>query len=263
MILLLLVSAPAHAYAVMEAFCSGLVVADTVPSAGATDVPVDTRLALVFGDGGCEPASGWTATLADAAGTDLPLGLGPGSDEPDDTWLIELYTEEGLASETEYVLTMTPPDAGEVAELGFTTGTGTVAGLTGVPSLRVEEARWSSESDRSYSGLVTLDLAMEPTEDPDGLSVIQVKDADRERGIQSFRVPEAGAMGVTVNWMDGRRPREVCPQVRQIDGAGVATEWSEPQCASVPLCGTASGPPALALVLLGLLAAARRTVRPR
>jgi hypothetical protein len=258
--LIVLLLASASAYPAPNFFCNGVVLADTVPSAGATGVPVDTRVAIVFGAGGCASARGWAASLADPAGNAVRLEEGPGSEIPDDTWLIELFADEPLAAETEYVLTMTPPDAGEVAEMGFTTGSGMVAGLTGAPALRVEDARWAGESDRSYAGLVSLDLVVEPAEDPDGLSVIQVRDADRDRGIQSFRVPAAGSMGVTVDWADGRRPAEVCPQVRQIDGAGVTTAWSEPECSSVPLCGTASGAPGLGLVLVGMLAAARRRV---
>ncbi len=262
--MLLLLLGSASAFALQEISCNGLDIVDTVPSNGATDVPVDVRVAVVFGEGGCVPALGTEVTLADADGTAIPVALGPGSDDPDGTWLIELVTDEAFVPETSYVVTMTPPFSGEVSQMGFTTGTGTVVGLTGTPSLRVEETRWESESERSWGGLVSLDLAIEPAEDPDGLSVVQVKDADRDdHGVQSFRVPASGAKHVTVSWIDGRRPDEVCPQVRQIDGKGVATEWSEPACADVPGCSTASGPPALGLALLGMLtAAARRRARP-
>lgn len=250
----------ASAFAVPEMHCSGLSLVDTVPSAEATGVPVDTRVALVFGEGGCVTASGWNAVLATADGVEI--GWLPGSD-PDEEWLLTLARDEPLAPDTAYVVTVTAEDE-EAIVFGFTTGTGTVAGITGEPTFEVTDTRWQAESDRSFDGLVSLDLAITPAADPDGLSVIQVRAPDfMHPDPRSYRVPADGPMAITANWMSGPTIDEMCVQVRQIDGLGVATDWSEPVCAAVDtgpaaICGTTSGASLGALVLAGLAGLIRR-----
>lgn len=254
----------AAAHAMPQIHCSGLALVDSVPSAEATGVPVDTRVALVFGEGGCFTPSGWDAVLTNADGAEV--GRLVHGDDPNEEWLLALTHDAPLAPDTAHVVTVTAEDE-ETVVFGFTTGSGTVAGITGEPRFEVTETRWQEDSDRSFSGLVSLDLAITPAEDPDGLSVIQVRAPDfMHPDPRSYRVPAEGPMTVTAHWMSGPAIEEMCVQVRQIDGLGIATEWSGKVCAAVdtgprPLCGTTRPTPALGLVLLGALGAAVRRRR--
>ncbi|MES2644920.1 MAG: Ig-like domain-containing protein [Myxococcota bacterium] len=251
MVLLFALVSPAHALRVV---CNGFDVTDTVPMTGAENVPVDARPAVTFAPG-CSGATDWSAVLArteDSVGIAFATGL---QDELDLSRLLEVFPEADLDPTTGYTLTLSSFE-GEAITAGFTTGTGRVAGLDGAPTVTVER----TTSDRA-NGALTVDLLVTPAADPDGLSILQVKDGALNRGVQSFVVPPTGDMTFPIVWGNSDQPDEVCPQVRQLDGAGVPTEWSTEACVAVAACGCASTSPSAGL--LGLALALALTIRRR
>lgn len=243
--LLLAVVSQAHALRIV---CAGFEVADTVPRPGAVDVPVDVRPAVTFTEG-CIGPSAWEASLLrDEDGAEVTVASAPHA-ELAESFLFEIFPEAALDPMTAYTLTVSAFE-GESVEVGFTTGTGTVAGLTAAPTVSVESAGW----DRGAGELIVA-LRATPAADPDALSVLQVKDEAINRGVQSFVVPATGDVAATVVWKDSRKPDEVCPQVRQIDGAGVATDWSTPDCVPVSTCGCATTTPTAGVLGVALVLA--------
>jgi MYXO-CTERM domain-containing protein len=249
---MLLLAATAHAYTVLCG--NGLAVTDTVPGSGAADVPVDVRPAVTFGPS-CGALQGWTITLADADGAEVASTSADVS-TVFETNLVELFPEADLAPLSGYSLTITPDDS-EAVTLGFTTGETTVAGLTGAPTVTAKPAIY----DDKTRGL-SVELRIVPATDPDQLSVLQVRDADGTLPIQSFVLPGTGEVERTVAWVDLDEPGELCLEVRQFDGAGVATEWASAECVAVGAgCGCASG--GAGAGLLGLLVAPLLLLRRR
>jgi MYXO-CTERM domain-containing protein len=251
MFLLFALVSPARA--VPQIVCEdGFNVADTVPTRGTENVPVDARAAVTFGLG-CFGETEWTASLTRVEdGAEVATAIGH-PDALDLSRLLEVYPTADLDPDTTYTLTVSSLD-GEAITVGFTTGTGLVAGLGGTPTVTVEDTAWEQ-------GMLTVDLRATPASDPDRLSILQVKDGAINRGVQSFVVPPTGDMAFPIRWEDGVQSEEVCPQVRQLDGAGVPTEWSTEACVAVTACGCASTSPGAGL--LGLALVVGLTVRRR
>ncbi|MES2640697.1 MAG: Ig-like domain-containing protein [Myxococcota bacterium] len=230
--------ATTHAYTRGIVCGAGLGVTGMVPSPGAEDVPVDLRPAITFGST-CGQPGAWSASLVGvsdgaevgvASADDIALGQ---------THLLELFPDAPLEPDTAYTFALVP-ELGEALSFGFTTGTHTVAGLTGAPTLTLESARFTPWRGGWPSTLeVTIQAA--PATDPDALSVLQVKDANGDLAIDAFVAPTSGAAARLLTWTDVDDPGEVCLQVRQIDGVGVATDWSAPDCVKVPPCGCSTG----------------------
>lgn len=253
--LLLLSSASATPMAV----CSdGVLPVGSAPASGATDVPVDARIAVVFSEQCSGSAFTWTATLRDEATlTEVPTTLG--SDTIATSLLLELFPVEPLAPDTAYLLSVLATDTSESVELGFTTGRGEVTSLTGEPTLVTGDVLWL----RSLKAPITtlqVEIEAEPAADPQGLSVVQVRIPEEPTQLRTFEATEP--IVEALRWTDIERPAEVCPQVRQIDGLGVATEWSEGECVPVPgLCST--GGRLSGLEVIGMVAVLWRSRRRR
>jgi len=224
--------ATAHAYTIVCG--AGLTVTDTVPGPSAADVPVDTRPAVTFGPA-CGLTAGWTVSLADAAAVEL-LSESSDFDTVAETGLLELFPADDFELLSEYILTITPASA-EAVSVRFTTGETTVVGLTGAPAVTAAPATYNKESRDLAVGLTIV-----PANDPDQLSILQVRDAGGALATQSFVLPAAGQAERTVKWQDVDDPGELCIEVRQLDGAGVATAWvAAAECVPVKGCGCASG----------------------
>ncbi|MDP2306155.1 MAG: Ig-like domain-containing protein [Pseudomonadota bacterium] len=238
--------------------CSMIALSDTVPAPGAVDVPLDARPAVVFSDG-CFGGDGWLVALTLAEDASEVAIVTAGLDDLATTLLVEVFPAEDLIPDTAYVLELTPDDgAGELVSVGFTTGTELVVGLTGEPVLSVQYAQYAAKD-----GEIEVSWSVKAATDPDVLSVLQLRDAEGDRGIQSFVVPASGATERTLIWRDPVRPTEVCPQVRQIDGAGVATEWSEPVCTQVAGCGGCAAGEGAGVGIFGVVAGLGMLVRRR
>lgn len=243
----LLLLVPAAAAYTLLADCSPMAVSDTVPPPNGLEVPLDARPAVTFFDG-CGGGGAWQAVLTLTEDGSVIPSVTTGLDDLTLTFLAEVFPDEELLPETEYTLQLTP-EGGEMVSVGFTTGLTYVEGLTGTPVLTVSTTRHDAR-ERALS----VSWSVKAAADPDVLSVLQLRDAEVDRGIQSFVVPASGATERTLTWEEPDRPAEVCPQVRQIDGAGVATAWSEPVCTAVSACGCAAGQGPWA-GLVGILAA--------
>ncbi|MDP2313882.1 MAG: hypothetical protein Q8P41_13325 [Pseudomonadota bacterium] len=245
----------AQAHAVPAPDCSGnFAVADAVPGPGAPEVPFDARPAITFDGDECRGGLSWTPTLRRTDDeTEVPLEA---TTDLAGTHLLELFPVGALDPDTAYTVSLTPIDSGEVVEFGFTTGLGEVAGLAGEPQLTVDSVSFAKRTG------ITLTWTAKGATDPDGLSILQIQDASAERPIHSFVVPGTGSMEQTVVWTYTDRPAEVCPQVRQLDGTGLATEWTEPTCAKVGGCSTTGESRAgVGIVAMAMLLARRRSPR--
>ena len=205
-------------------------VVDTVPRSGATNVPVDLRLAAVF-EGDCGGPSTVTLVLTQAddgtevATTSLAWTGASGQ-------IYELFPDAELSPETEYVFTVLPDDgSGEVTEIGFTTGTGRVSGFEGMPALVIESATSSRDS-----GVILTTGTLSAAEDPERLSLIVMTASGAGSGSAVVSMDGAGARQDT--WTGGAG--ELCVQVTQIDATGLAVD-GEPACAEVEVTGSLFG----------------------
>jgi hypothetical protein len=250
--------ATAHALTLRITCEAGLQVTGMVPVPGAEDVPFDSRPAVTFGDG-CGQQGAWSGSLVGTSdGAEVGVAF-VRTIALSQTHLLELFPDAPLEAGTAYTFTAAP-ELGEALSFGFTTGTRTVVGLTGAPTLTVESARFTPERG-GWPSALEVTIQVDPATDPDALSVLQVQDADGELAINAFVAPASGAGARTLTWTDVDDPGEVCLQVRQIDGAGVATDWSAPACREVPPCGCSAGGRAtggLALLLAPLVLLRRR-----
>jgi hypothetical protein len=242
--------------AVAKPACEGVWVADVVPSQGATGVPVDVRPAAIFGSDGCGGDGILTFALLRTADASEVASVDIDTDGVTDGELLALELPTSLDPDTPYQLAL------GYTTVDFTTGTDTVAGLDGVPALL--DANASFHRDTHYvQGGVTLDWTVDPVPDPDGLSILEISDANSDRPASAARIGSAITSG-ELFWAGDRSPK-VCPQVRQIDGAGHATAMSEPLC--VPMgCAAVGGPASGWLVGVGVVVAevvAGRTARTR
>jgi hypothetical protein len=237
--MLMLLVGSAHAY--VSAPCwGGIALASTLPDWGATGVPVDIRPAVTFEDTCYGEALAVEASLIrDSDGAEL-AAIAADADALAENHLIELFPDVPLDSEAAYTLIIAP-EGDEEVRVGFTTGTTTVNGLTGAATVSLESA-WSQD------GVLHANIGIVPAADPDTLSILQVRAAALPT--QSFLANERSSVGGTIQtplfWIDSIGVDELCLEVRQIDGAGRATAWSEPSCAevsAVDACGCATGTP--------------------
>ncbi|MES2644921.1 MAG: hypothetical protein V4850_35875 [Myxococcota bacterium] len=208
--------------------CSGGSVTDTVPAPGATGVPIDIRLAALVIDAGCLTGVDWAFTLTRADSGALVAEATAAESELVATGLGELFPPV-LDPLTAYVFTVEQDFL--VAEVGFTTGEGLVAGVDGVPILTDVAAQWQREDETvRVRGGTSVTWNATPAADPDGLSILQIPDDATERD-HATHLAETGSGWMF--WAGDSRPAQVCPKVRQIDGKGVATAFSAPVCVDV------------------------------
>lgn len=205
--------------------CMPLQILQTIPATGASDVPVDTTFQLVF-DGNCGGSTAWTFTIVNPS-DDTVLA------SADWTWdgavpsLASFDPEADLPANTALVLSATGADGysyyGDVS-VAFTTGAGTVQGLTGTLSAEVASATWYRDSSQAE---VTVDVT--PATDPDGLSLIHIVGGNSQVFVDAATVGQSDPM---IWFTQAAEPDELCVDVTQIDGAG---RESEP----VTACGEA------------------------
>lgn len=226
--------------------CSMPAVVATTPRPGQTDVPVDVSVAFAV-EGDCITPAGFTLGLESDAGTEeLTFDWADRSEDG------VFRATPDLAEDTTYKVTIVDLD-GRLREttLSFTTGTGTVTGLTGSPSVTLS----SAVLERS-SGELVVTYVVTPATDPQLLSMLVIEATGAATfthvlspfGVQDRRESVAGDTG------------EICIAVHEIDGRGVTTEGNT-ACLEVEAtgCGCGSpGAPGAGLTALGLLALARR-----
>jgi hypothetical protein len=237
--------------------CAASQVTATVPTNGATGVPIDARPAVLITAPGCAGPATWDLVLLRA---DDASEVAAGSFPADATdGLLELFPDVALDADTAYTFRATPDGRGEITEIGFTTGSGVVAGLDGGPTAVVDTATFAGRT-----GTLTVEWSAEPAADPDGLSIVTLHDPDLDVGIA---VPASAATDVVSFWGVGGRPGDFCPEVSQIDGAGVATDPVSVECVHVTGwlgCDSTGGGPLRGaqgagwLLACGLLARRRR-----
>ncbi len=201
-------------------------------------MPVDARIAVVFREQCSGSGYAWTATLRDSD-TLSEVATTVASAEIAANMLLELIPVAPLTADTAYLVSVVATDTSETMELGFTTGSGTVTGLSGAPTLATGDVTWLRSLKPPITTLV-VEVEAEPAVDPQGLSVVQVRIPEEPAQVRTFEA--TGPIVEALRWTDLAHPAEVCPEVRQIDGRGVATEWSVGECVAVPgLCATTGG----------------------
>lgn len=257
MLLLLAPLATAEAN-MLYAPCMTPMVGETLPAQGATAVPVDIQpVALVF-DGGCQLSETFLVELLEDSGDAEPTLLASETF----TWsgtaageVLRLAPGANLAAETDHLLRITP-SSGELSEVAFTTGTGAVQGLGGTPSL---EASQATLYGRGADASLTVGWWLTPAPDPDGLSVVQLFDAE---GVAVAADVAWGTEPLELyHWPAAEgRPREVCASAAQTDGAGRVSSVPE-LCQAVERSGCTTAPGPLALGPLALLLALGRRRR--
>lgn len=251
-------SIAAHADA---APCMGLQVTDTQPAADAIDVPIDVRPRLqLYGDCGGSPD--WTFEVrAPGEGGAIYASLDATLDLNALPVVIEVVPDADLPAETDLLLVATPTadpyGAGYTREFAFRTGTGVVAGVTGAPSVQVNDAWWrKSDNYLGVNGEIT------PAADPDALSVLRVTGPGSEFTVFA----EFPTTWVSFDAPADEAPEEACITVVQIDGNGVESAPVE-ACSPVTVddsggCnGSSTAEPVqalLGLAGLGLLLRRRR-----
>ncbi|MEY3212583.1 MAG: hypothetical protein RIT28_3064 [Pseudomonadota bacterium] len=246
----------AFAYSI-AAPCPPLMVRDTRPALGQTDVPTDARLvAVLYGD--CGGSGTYLVELLGADGAVLQSDTQTVT-VPDMSGLLVLTPEGGLASNTDHVLRVTPEDGGEVSEVAFTTGDGQVVGLgAGVPSLSLE---YASATKVDGEWVVAWGARIDAAADPDGLSLVGI--LSEEEGVDGFAgvaAPDSAGIAVLYGSQTvSEKPRELCLDAVQLDGLGVESEAVE-ACLEVDRqgCSTAPAAPGLFAAVLALLGLRRR-----
>jgi hypothetical protein len=266
--LLLLSALTAQAEPSADVACEPAYVARTLPALGATGVPLDARVVIDL-EGDC------------GGPTFYELGL-YGIDESGAEFLVEsvevpfvnintllvLTPSDELAPNTDHVVRIVPSDGwGEMTEISFTTGEGSVQGLG---EGRPEVQRMSAETYDPRAALidVTWSAEVKAAADPDGLSVLLALDPADNETIWEGAVPDVDQAYFN-GWMSSSDPiSELCVQFVQVDGAGA---WSLPteSCAKIESyeepkgelpwgCSGAAAPSSAALALFGLLTLRRR-----
>jgi hypothetical protein len=133
---------------------------------------------------------------------------------------------------TDYTLQAIPQEGwGEVSEIGFTTGSGHVVGISGVPSVAITAASW----ERSTFTL-TDDYTATAAEDPDALSVLVLSDPDSSVTPWAFAAPRTGTTERRATLDATSFPAQACLAITQIDGLGERTD-GETSCADVERIG--------------------------
>ncbi len=241
--------------------CAVVQVSVTSPAPLATGVPVDVMPAALLSAGGCGSQS-WQVTLVDAS---TGATVATAAHAESDGKLIELELGGDLAPETTYTFRIEPLDGvGELAEIGFTTGTGTTVGLDGAPAILSSAASWSEDV-----AVTTVQVEIDVAPAAEGASIVAF--GGRDEGDLAW----TSATGPTTVLLQGSRsdgsaPAKVCLTARQRDLAGRWTVSDEdcvaPEVIASPGGGCFGGgsrestTPALGGLLLaaGLLRRSRR-----
>lgn len=214
--MLLAVALTAHAEpqgVAEDVACAPLTLTRSIPSANATDVPVDVSPTLIF-EGNCGGSTDWTLEIADAEGNVLHSQAWTWDGNM--TALATMDPAEDLPADSDLVLRATPsgPEWGTLVEVPFSTGSEHLAPLAGLPTVEITSAVWWV---RSQTVEVTADIT--PAADPHGLSIIRVTSPNA-----SFIVSAEPLVDQPFAWFEAESPDEACVSVVQIDGSGVPTE---------------------------------------
>lgn len=268
MLVLLSAFTIAHAEPAADVACEPAYVSRTLPSNGATGVPVDAQIVIDL-EGNCGGPSFFEIGLygLDEAGAETLI---ESVEAPyvDVSALLVMTPGEELAPNADYVVKIVPSDGwGEMTEISFTTGEGSVQGLG---EGRPEVLSLSAVSYDPTAALIDVSWSAElkAASDPDGLSVLLALDPADNETIWAGAIP-TGDRASFSGWFGSTDPiSELCVQFVQVDGAGA---WSLPTeaCAEIETyeepkaelpwsCATRSAPSSAALALLGLLTLRRR-----
>lgn len=255
--------ADSAAVADAEVACADIEADAMAPRHGAAEVPVDiTPMVQFTGDCG---STDWVVLLRDPdSGEDLATLEVSVLEEGIDP-IISLVLPEELEPEHTYVLQAAPSDdPGRVLESVFTTGTGTMVGMEGLPTIEtlVVERHANDNTVWLYANVV-------PADDPDGMSTLGVQALDFQTDDRAVIVVEGSTQVQVSNLATATRGTdELCAVAVQVDGLGEVAE-SDLVCVEVqdytkrgPLgCSAAAAAqalPALLAGLVGLLGLSRR-----
>lgn len=249
--------------------CAPAEVVATVPTNGATGVPVDVRPAAVIS--GCG-ASSYALQLFEmkASFEDFVAGETFEWDAARTTGVLELYPPGDLLPQTTYLFRITATEGfGEITEVSFTTGQARIVGFEGRPGVVIDYV-WIVGPDAP----VELDAngRISPVHDPDGLSLVHLVDVD-DAAVIHWSGPALDTSDVPWDrsWTEASMPETVCYRAVQVDGAGRASAPSDPACrmpdeklVGAGSCGcSAAGGPGWALGSLVAILLARRRRRAR
>lgn len=263
MMLLALLS-PAFALVAREP-CMGFYAAESIPGPGATDVPVDVIPTFIFYDQGCATTMAVDLELYRYDDTDANL-IGSSSETlvgsgPLVLSLDLLEAIGPLEPLTNYVVRTVPVDGVmDATAIGFTTGEGTLAGLSGEPQLRMVNADANKDE-----GVWTLsgEVLVDPASDPDGLSILTIPHPDEDRLLAASVITGSGLFTEFISFTVEDVPDELCLQVEQFDGAQRSSGLSESDCLEVDKhrslrggCSTSAAAAGLGPTLLAMLLAA-------
>jgi hypothetical protein len=265
---LLLTALTAHAEPAGDVACEVAYVARTLPENGATGVPVDARIVIDL-EGDCGGPSFYELGLygLDESGAET---LVESVEIPfvNINSLLVMSPSEELAPNADYVVRIVPSDGwGEMTEISFSTGEGSIAGLG---EARPEVLSLSAETydPRAAEISVSWWAEVQAASDPDGLSVLLALDPADNETVWAEAIP-SGGVAYFSGWMSSTDPiSELCVQFVQVDGSGA---WSLPteSCAEITTyeepkvglpwgCSGAAAPSSAALALIGLLTLRRR-----
>jgi hypothetical protein len=258
--MLALIAAPfvANADAAVATQCDSSRVAGTLPVANAVDVPVDAALVFLM-DGDCGVP--WHLAVVAADSPDVVLA----SERLQVTDSVGvLVPADVLAENTDYELRAGPDNASPYAVdeviVPFRTGSGLVRPLSGDLHAEITDVTRFLDTGR-IDAIVTV----EPAEDLDGLSWVQLVDPFTEDAF-----PAAGTAGHGFNSSLGGEPTaDWCVDVAQFDGHGTAYGDPIHLCATPTLvdhdpqafrgaCATVPGGGPLSGLIVALLFATRR-----
>ncbi len=232
--------------------CLPLSIDASIPTAGAVDVPTDTVLSV--GVSTCAGTDEVVLELRSADGQVLREATFAG---PAHAAVLSL-DPEGLAQNTDYVFAARGSTSGVEVEVPFTTGTGSVFGLSGAPEIISTDATatWNKHTFAGQYPVVT-------ATDPDVLSIATLHVAGEDM-VAVAPVASSGEQAwLAFQSTPAERPREMCVVPGQVDGRGAETLGEELcldvlGCASAP-GGTVGGAAGVAGLLLALRRRAART----
>ena len=268
--LLLLSALTVQAEPAGDVACEAAYVARTLPALGATGVPLDAQIVVDL-EGNCGGPTFYELALYgfDESGAEL---LVESVEVPfvDINTLLVLTPSDDLAPNANYLVRILPSDGwGELTEISFTTGEGSIQGLgEGRPEVLSLAAETYDPDAAEIS--VTWNAEVKAATDPDGLSVLLALDPADNETIWAGAVPDANHAYFS-GWLSSTDPlSELCVQFVQVDGSGawslptescVEIETYEEPKAELPWgCSGAAAPSSAALALLGLLTLRRRRV---
>ena len=252
----------------LDVTCPPAHVENTVPSNQQTDVPLDVVPLVTLSTSSCASAS-----------YELTLSHGEVVDHIETVsydWQAQVHQysftpPEFLLPDTTYTLTVVPSDGwGESTVVSFETGDGLVTGITGSPSVTVNNATYTEYESHIW---VTANYHLSPAEDIDDLSTLQVYYAE-EPDVILASYP-ANTTDLASLFVEHSVPlnasQEFCLAVSQRDGAGNVSTLSTPSCVTAqfdegkPADANSRGcsvltpmAPIAMLPVLGLLALRRR-----